>query len=161
MLFLLPMLMLADGSLPDMHPNAVREWMEIFFWLVGGLLGVVALWKMLKGEKPLLLRQPLEVKFHEVIATKEEVAKIELDLRNQMKELRTYVHEAIHEIAQNVNALKLAQINQTTEMRDLFDGLDARNEARVEKVHNRVNEVIDKMPEKVINLLRNTGALKL
>ena len=139
-------------------------------WLLGAVAvagvfklgtGIVADMKKIREKESTGFPSPLVVRHADQFVSKEEVAKIELDLRNQMKDLRTYVHEAVHEIKGVAQTLQTALAEQGEATQAFFERLDAKNEARVEKIGKRVDEVIDKTPEKIINLLRNTGALKL
>ena len=108
----------------------------------------------------LLSPQPLVVRQADQFVTQEQVQKIETDLRHQMVELRGYMHDAVHDIKEVAHAMSLQVRESSESTRELFQSLDARNEARVEKVAKRVDEVIDRTPEKVIGLLRTTGVIK-
>ena len=140
-------------------------------WLIGAVAvagvvklvtGIMSDAKKLK-EKPSeypALPSPVVVRHADQFVSKEEMQKVEIDLRNQMTELRGYVHDAVHEIKGVANSLRLAVQEQGEATQVYFDKLDTKNEERVRRIGDRVNEVIDKTPEKIIALLKNTGAIK-
>lgn len=119
--------LLAETPAPT--PDALATWLQVLFWLVGGLAGATVIYRNLKGSTP----QPLEVKAHNTAATHEDVDQ----LHGRIKRERV-------EIEARLDALQAEDLR----LREKLD-------EDIADLHDRINNV----PERTIKLLRETKGL--
>ena len=75
-----------------------------------------------------------------------------ITVEESLRTSRADLHKSLAEIITQGEARK-------KEITDHINDLDNRNENRVGEVHNRINGLIENMPQRIIDLLRTTGAI--
>jgi hypothetical protein len=70
--------LLAQVATADVSAQSLKDWLAILFYLVAGAASIVGLWRMLSGNNGAteISGQPLEVKAHAALATKDEVTQM-------------------------------------------------------------------------------------
>lgn len=118
--------------LAEAAPDSLKQWLEVFAWLVALVAGLTWIWSMVRPAKD-NLPQPLEVKPHAAVASKAEIDQLHGRIKREREELDHQLQE-----------------------------LRAENRMLRDKLDNEINELqmrIDSVPARVIELLRSTKGL--
>lgn len=112
---------------PD--PIALKNFLEVAFYLVGGFAATVALWKMLlvKPGKTELAGQPLEFRAASAFATKEEHTKLEQRVAEEASngaKSRKGLYLSLEQQGKEIAALKTETIHQTRQLTNLDGKMD-------------------------------------
>jgi hypothetical protein len=114
--------------------------------------------KLLSAPPQQSMVQPLIVAMEEKFVTVPHFNEKHLEVRQQLKEVRAYAHDEVHNVRGDINAIRLAG-----ELRDtLMHKLDERslNQGRViEGMNAKMDRLVDRFADKVEELIRN-GSLK-
>jgi hypothetical protein len=119
--------------------------------LVNHVLGAVQKMKQLRNGTvsptplPVIVEKSLAEKFVDV---------------PRFKEFTEYVHNAHHTIRNEIQQVELEGEKRGDETKDLIKETNKANERRFEGVHVRMNAIAEEMPQKVIQILRDTGHLR-
>ncbi|MFA6289928.1 MAG: hypothetical protein WC661_21300 [Opitutaceae bacterium] len=135
----------------DPSAQAIKDWLGVALYILGviaAVLVVLVYWKQLR-EKPSETPQPFEVKQHQSWAT--------------LAQLETVKHEAHGRIGRERKEIDAAAVvleaRFTATVERLEDQIKANNQAgedRYELLHGHINA----MPQQIITILAQTGALK-
>jgi hypothetical protein len=111
--------------------SAEATWLITGLGVVGFCVGIAVGVKKLFFDKPSRFVLPFPVEITKQFATIESLAKLELDVQNQLTEMRTFVHKMIESadrgregIHDRLNAL----VEVTFEMRGLIRGASEREQ---------------------------------
>lgn len=147
------------GSAP---PGGTTELLAQVFWLaagLGALLGILVLIKKLREGGAKLNPQPFLVAMEKEFVHRHEYERRNTDLENQVKEGRSYSHDEVHAVRNELHAMKLSG-----EQRDeVLHKLDERTLTHVRQLtglDQKLDKVVERMGDKVEQLLRDRGPSK-
>lgn len=108
-------------------PTAVASWLEVLFYLVGGVTAMVLLVKQFTGksEQVHLSPTPLEVKAHETAVTRDELAKVDTALHGRLKRERGEIDAQIRrveEVAERRADKVETKIDENTKLTERLSG---------------------------------------
>lgn len=115
----------------DFSAVALKEWLAIAFYIIGGITACVGLWKMISG-------QSLEVRAASEYATTAQLARVEQELKADLTKgalSRKKMHEEIESV-------RIAQAR-----------LDEKAEGQTRQLH-ALDSKIENLPEKIVRLMR-------
>ena len=125
-------------------------WLVCFFAVVGGVNQVMKLVDRFRGSGHEIRPQPLEVREAKEFVTNAEclARKAEAERRYgeavaQVQELRRERIQDVKEAAVGRKAIYERIDDVKTELDNMERRLNSSNEARLEKVHNRINEILE------------------
>src|SRR4051812_15701105 len=95
----------------DFSAQALKDWLAVLFYLVGGATAIVALWKMLSGKNGAteIAGQPIEVKAHAAFATKLEHEQLQKKLDDELgreRGSRKKIHEEVATLQGDLKTLQ-------------------------------------------------------
>lgn len=108
--------------------NALKSWLEVLFYLVGGVTAVVILWQKLSGRSGKReIQQPLEVKAHCEYATTAQLAKVEKELKEDLTKgaaSRKKMHEEIEAMRVAQARIEVKNDEQSRQLTNLDQKMD-------------------------------------
>lgn len=132
------MLLLAQVPPP---PAAVASWLEVLFYLAGGVTMVVVCWHHLSGRGDTKRTpQPFEVKEHPVFATKAELD----DVKRQVSELAEKIEDGFASL-DTKRSHSLEKLH--TDLQQRTESLRLEIKADTEGLHNRITDVLSAFSE--------------
>lgn len=110
-------------------PEALKSWLETFFWLGGGMLMSILIWKHLTGKSNTAAvgPQPFIVKGADDFATKPELAGLAKKMDDELgreRGARKKIHEEISELQGDMKGLKITSDHQTRQLSNLDGKMD-------------------------------------
>ncbi len=143
------MLPLAQVSPP---PAAVASWLEVLFYLAGGVTMVVVCWHHLSGRGDAKRTpQPFEVKAHKPCASEDDLKEV----HGRIKRERAELEEKIAALTAADVALREKLDAELAGVRQQLVDNNTASENRVVHLHDRMNS----LPNEIIAVLRNTKGL--
>lgn len=108
-------------------PDAVASWLEVGFYLMGGVAACVLLFKQLSGksEDTTIKNSPLEVKAHEAAITRVELDKVDVALHGRLKRERSEIDAQIRrveEIAERRGDKMEFKLDENTKLTERLSG---------------------------------------
>lgn len=112
--------------LAQVAPTGVSAWLESFFWLVGGIGGLIFLYRQARG-----LPQPMQVQAAHGVATQQDV-----------KEVHGRISRERQEIDRELSTVRERVDNLEHEQGDSLEKLRLEMKGDIKGVHDRINEVL-------------------
>src|SRR5229473_414134 len=104
--------------------NSNPSALDVGTWIMIAILLVPAVKVLIDWIKPPQVRpQPLAIRFHQEFVTKQELKEHKEDVVNQMKDLRAYVHEQVHQLSNEMQAHWVAADNAREGVHDRINAL--------------------------------------
>lgn len=107
-------------------PAGANAWLESFFWLVGGIGGLVFLYRQARG-----LPQPMQTQTVSGVATQQDIKEV----HGRIGRERGEVDAKIRDVSMRVDKLEENQ-------GEALDALRLEMKSDIQGVHNRINEVL-------------------
>jgi len=122
------------------EPAALASFLEVFFYLAGSIVALLVGWRQLYPKE---VPNPLTVRAHEEFATKAQLTEVHGRIKRERGELDAAIAAA--EIRQrDANARLDAEL---TAMREQLASNNDNGNERAEKLHNRINTVLEAVSE--------------
>ncbi|MCX6953105.1 MAG: hypothetical protein NTV51_13205 [Verrucomicrobia bacterium] len=148
-------------------PEALKTWLEVLFYVVGGITACVALWKMLSGraERTEISGQPIEVRAAADLVSKADhekhLAEIKAELgRHAARRAEIYEEQAAQ--GGDIKALK-AEVAGTKDNLAKVEGKIDANTALTSRIDGKVeqiNQSVSTLTSSVTNFMRDQANRK-